>query len=227
MKVTKNKGMSLALVLIVLTVFNAIAFIIPFEQGGSFWVGYGFATLAILLTVGVVFFVFGREGLRSKFYGIPLISVVWTYLVVQMIASLLQMAIPLIPYRYGILLNIILLAICLIGLIGVNMGREEVERVDAKVREKVFYLKSLQGDVEGMAVRVQDVALQKALKGLAETLRFSDPMSTPQLAAIENKIGTKAAVLGDCLMDVPAATALCDELQQLFAERNRKCKLLK
>ena len=227
MSFTRNKGMMFALVVIVLAVFNAVAFGIPFIQSGSFWVGYGFGTLAILQTACVGLFVLGHENFKSRFYGIPLISVVWAYLTVQIAVSLVEMLIPLIPYHYGILLNVILLAFYLFGLIGMNIGKEEVERLDAKVKEKVFYIKSLEGDVEGMAARAQNAGLQKQLNALAETFRFSDPMSSPQLAAIENKIEIKVSVLGDSLGDAPAALALCDELQQLLAERGRKCKRLK
>ena len=228
MKFTKNKGMSLAAVAIVLAVFNVIAFVIPFERSGGFWTGYGFTTFALLLTAGVALYAVGREGIKSKFYGIPLVSVIWTYLIVQGIIGLLEMAIPVIPYKYEIVLNVILLAICLIGLIGVNMGKEEIERIDAKVKEKVFYIKSLQGDVEGMASRAADSTVKKALKDLAEAIQYSDPMSSPQLAAIENKIEAKVSALDQNIgTDNDAVSTLCTEIQQLIAERNRKCKLLK
>jgi hypothetical protein len=71
--------------------------------------------------------------------------------------------------------------------------------------------------------------MKKTLKELAEAIRYSDPMSSPQLAAIENKIEAKAAALGEAVekTDGDSIKTLCNELQQLFAERNRKCKILK
>ena len=67
------------------------------------------------------------------------------------------------------------------------------------------------------------------LKELADTIQYSDPMSSPQLAAIENKIDVKATDLSQAVekSEGDAIKALCNELQQLFAERNRKCKILK
>jgi hypothetical protein len=96
------------------------------------------------------------------------------------------------------------------------------------MKEKVFFIKSLQVDVEGLAARAS-VDMKKPLKDLAETIRYSDPMSSPQLAAIENKIEARAALLAEAVdnNDGDAIKALCGELQQLFAERNRKCKILK
>ena len=229
MKFTRNKGMSLAAVAIVLAVFNIITFVLPFNRSGSYWIGYGFTMLAILLTAGVGLYALGREGLKSKFYGMSIVLVAWTYLIVQAIAGVLEMVIFTIPYQYTLVINIVMLGACLIGLIGVNMGKEEIERIEAKVNEKVFFIKSLQGDVEGLASRASDGSLIKALKELADTIRYSDPMSSPLLATIENKIEIKTATLAEAVEadDAVSAKGSIDELQQLFAERNRKCKSLK
>lgn len=231
MSITKNRGMFFATVLIIVAVYNVIAFVIPFHRGGGFWTGYGFSMLAILLAAGISFYAFDREGLRSKVYGLPLIHVTWIYLVLQLIFGLAQMLLDFIPvpYQYGIVLNVILLGACLIGLIIVDVTKGEIERIDEKIKGKVFYIKSLQIDVEGLMDKTSDASVKKALKDLAETIRYSDPMSSPQLAAIENKIEAKAATLAEAVekTDNDGAKALCDELQQLFAERNRKCKILK
>jgi len=230
MKLTKNKGMFFASIFIILAVFNVVVFVIPFNKGGGFWSGYGFSMLAILLSVAVSFYAFDREGLKSKFYGVPLISVVWRYLVIQIIVGLIEMGLDFIPipFQYGIALNTVLLGACLFGFITVEASKEEIERIDTQIKEKVFYIKSLQADVEGLAGRAPD-DMKKILKDLAETICYSDPMSSPQLVAIENKIEAKAAVLTEAVgnYDDGAIKVLCNELQQLFAERNRKCKVLK
>jgi len=230
MKLTKNRGLFFASIFIILAVFNVVVFVIPFNKGGGFWSGYGFSMLAILLSAAVSFYAFDREGLKSKFYGVPLISVAWFYLVIQVIVGLIEMGLDFIPipFQFGIALNTILLGACLIGLITVEVGKEEIERIDAQVKEKVFYIKSLQADVESLTGRASD-DMKKLLKDLAETIRYSDPMSSPQLSAIENKIEAKAAGLTEAVgnADGGGIKALCNELQQLFAERNRKCKILK
>jgi len=229
MNISKNKGLSLVTVFIILAAYNVIAFVLPFDRGGMFWTGYGFSMAAILLTAGVGFYALGREGLRSKVYGWPLLSLVWRYLIAQLIIGLLEMILAFIPFQYGIVLNVILLGACLIGLIAADIGKEEIERIDEKVKEKVFYIKLLQADVEGMVSKTADEATKKVLKDLAEAIRYSDPMSSLQLATIENKIEAKVAGLADVVGDSDSVTikSLCDELQQLIAERNRKCKILK
>jgi hypothetical protein len=162
---------------------------------------------------------------------VPLISAAWRYLVIQAIIGFIEMALGFIPIplKYGIALNTIILGGFLIGLFTVEAAKDEIERIDEKIKDKVFYIKSLQDDVDGLAGRAQEEPLKKTLKELAETIRYSDPMSSPQLAATENKIEAKAALLAEAVgnNDGDSVKALCEELQQLFAERNRKCKLLK
>ena len=231
MILTRNKKFFLTAMFIIIAVYNIVVFIIPFNKGNGFWTGYAFTMLAMLITTGVGFYVFDQEGLQSKFYGIPLISVVWRYLLIQFVIGLLEISIDFIPisFQYGIAVNTVLLGACLVGLISVNMTKEEIERIDDKIKEKVFYIKSLQADVENLADKTTDESIKKVLKDLAETIRYSDPMSNPQLAVIENRIEAKAVVLAEAVenTDNSAIKALCNELQQLFAERSRKCKVLK
>lgn len=67
------------------------------------------------------------------------------------------------------------------------------------------------------------------IKDLVETIRYSDPMSSTKLAAIENKIESKSVVLTEAVNngDGNSIMLLCNEMQQLFAERSRKSKVLK
>lgn len=235
MKFAKNKGMSLAatslsIVFIMLVVYNILVFIIPFDKSGGFWVGYGFSTLAFILTAAVSFYAFNREELLSKVYGVPLVFVVWSYLVVQLIVGVLEIALQqYIPFQFGIAANAVLLGACAIGLIAVDASKEEIERIDEKVKEKGFYVKTLLADVEGLVGGISDDSVKKVLKELAEAIRYSDPMSNSQLAEIENKIKEKTAALAETVekSDPDAVKALCGELRQLIAERNGKCKILK
>jgi hypothetical protein len=228
MKFTKNTARFLIVDAIVLAVFNVIAFVLPFNRLAGFWTGYSFASFAIVFTAIVGLYAFAREGMRSKFLGMPLAFVVWAYLLAQLAVSLVEMAVPAIPVQYPIALNVILLAVALIALIAADAGKEEVERLDAKVKAKVFFIKSLQGDVESLASSAADANLKKSLKALSDAIRFSDPMSAPELAPIESSIEAKVSALRDAAgSDSGAAIALCAEIERLVGDRNRKCKLLK
>lgn len=231
MKITKNKKLFYAAIFVILAVYNAVVFIIPFNRGYGFWTGYGFSMLAMIITASVSYYTFNKKELKSKFYGISLVSVVTLYVVIQLIVGLIEMGLDFIPvpFQYGFAVNIILLGICLIGLFSVDAAKEEIERIDEKIKEKVFYIKSLQVDIETLVNKTTDDSVKKMLKDLSETVKYSDPMSKPQLVAIENKIENKTAELAKNIEynDINASKVLCEELQQLFAERNKKIKILK
>lgn len=229
MSILKNKRLFITMIFIVLAVFNIIAFLLPLEREGMFWTGYGFSMVAFLLTSMVGFYALGREGLKSKVYRCPLIFLVWSYLLVQLVIGILEMIFVFVPYQYGIVLNSILLCVCLIGVLASEISNEEVERIDKKIKEKVLYIKTLQTDIEDMTGRVADEAAKKMLSDLSEAIRYSDPMSSQQLATIENKIKTKVTDLSDAVVaaNVSIIKIICEEIQQLIAERNRKCKAIK
>lgn len=227
MKFTKNKGFFLIGTIIVLAIYHVIIFVLPLERHKGYWVGYVFTVIAILLTSGVILFSLGREGIKSKFYGTPLVVIAHIYFTIQIICGFAEMILPENFYKYEILVNFIILGLCLVGLISTEAGKGEVLRVEEKINKKVFYIKSLEYDVGNLLVKITDESTKKMVKELAETIKYSDPMSSPQLASIENRIENKFFELSENVDDINAVKLFCGELQQLFVERNQKCKLLK
>ncbi|HHX01144.1 MAG TPA: hypothetical protein GX739_00590 [Firmicutes bacterium] len=76
---TRYQKMLLTAIVIVLIVYNVVVFLLPFPRHYGFWVGYSFSLISMLFTAAVSLYVIGREGLRSKFYGVPLVYVACTW----------------------------------------------------------------------------------------------------------------------------------------------------
>jgi len=229
MKLTRNKVSALIILVVVLAVFNVIAFAAPFTRGVNFWFGYGCNTFAILFSAGVALYAIGREGLKSRFYGVPQAYLAWVYLIVQLIFGFICMVVPAMPFWIELVISVVLLAATLIGLVGTDMGKEAVTQIDRKVAEKVFYIRSLQDDVEAILGRTAEPSLKKPLKDLADAIRYSDPMSSEKLAIIENNLEVKVQQISQAAQaaDTAAALSLVEEAQLLLIERNKKCKMLK
>ena len=220
----KNKGMAYAVLAIAFVLFNVIAFAIPTAKTATFWIAYAFSVVAFALQIVIWKFAFkGTDTLKSKFLGIPLISVGITYLIVQIIAIAIFMALPLTASWIAIVVCALILGISAICLIGTETGREEINRVEEKVEKKVFYIKSLQVDIEMLASAERDADTKAALTKLAEKIRFSDPMSNEVLAELEAEITAKVKELKTAENKAEIITVL----DSLIAERNKKAKLLK
>lgn len=220
----KNKSMAYAVLAIAFVLFNVIAFAIPTAKTATFWIAYAFSVVAFALQIVIWKFAFkGADTLKSKFLGIPLISVGITYLIIQIIAFAVFMALPLTASWIAIVVCALVLGTSAICLIGTETGREEVNRVEEKVEKKVFYIKALQVDVEMLASTETDADTKAALAKLTEKIRFSDPMSNDVLSDLEAEITAKVKELKTAENKAEIITAL----DSLITERNKKAKLLK
>ena len=220
----KRKGLAYAVLTIAFALFNVIAFFIPTEKTATFWIAYAFSAIAFLLQIVIWKLAFkGTDTIKSKFLGIPLLSVGFRYLVIQVIAFAVFMIFPSLPTWIPIVVCSVILGGSAICLIGTETGREEINRVEEKVKSKVFYIKSLQVDVEMLAETESDPTTKAELTKLAEKIHFSDPMSSDALAEIETEIANKIKEIktsNDRLAIITVTTALVEE-------RNKKAKILK
>lgn len=220
----KNKGMAYTALAITFALFNIIAFAVPTAKTSTFWIAYVFTAIAFASQIAIWKFAFkGADTLKSKFLGIPLISVGIIYLIIQIVAFAIFMVFPIAPTWIAIVVCALILGISAICLIGTETGREEVGRVEEKIEKKVFYIKSLQVDVEMLASDETDADTKAALTKLAEKIRFSDPMSNEVLADIEAEIAAKVKEL----KTAENKSAIIKVLDSLITERNKKAKLLK
>ena len=85
---TKNTTRGILMLVIVLAVFSAIAFVIPFPQNTVFWIAYACGIFAILFQLYIFKSSFGKEDARSRFYGFPIARLGIYYLVIQLIVSI-------------------------------------------------------------------------------------------------------------------------------------------
>ena len=135
----KNKGMAYTALAITFALFNIIAFAVPTAKTSTFWIAYVFTAIAFASQIAIWKFAFkGADTLKSKFLGIPLISVGITYLIIQIIAFGIFMAFPIAPTWIAIVVCALILGISAICLIGTETGREEINRGEEKVEKKVF-----------------------------------------------------------------------------------------
>lgn len=220
----KKKGLAYAVLVIAFALFNIIAFFIPTEKTATFWIAYAFSAIAFLLQIGIWKLAFkGTDTIKSKFLGIPLLSVGFRYLAIQAIAFAAFMMFPILHTWIPIVVCSVILGGSAICLIGTETGREEINRVEEKVEKKVFYTKSLQVDVELLAESENDPEIKAELLKLAEKIRFSDPMSSDALTEVEETIANKIVEL----KTAENKLAVIDAMSTLIVERNQKAKTLK
>lgn len=220
----KNSTKGYVLLGILFALVSIIAFAVPTAKTATFWIAYVFTAAAFAAQIGIWKTALGKEGtLKSKFLGFPIVHIGIVYAIIQVIAFAVFLFAPTLPTWSAIVVCPIIAGLSAVCMISADAGRNEIERVEAKVQNKDFYVREMQADIELLADNESDAAVKTALTHLAEKIRFSDPMSNEQLADLENKISIKAAELKTASSKLEIIT----ELNSLLDERNKKCKILK
>lgn len=219
---------------IVFAVFTVIAFVVPFAHNTVFWLSYGFGVLALALQLYVYPKAFDFEGndVRCKFYGFPLARMATVYLVVQLALSLVFMILSKyvdVKTWIVVLLYVLVLAAALLGLNTVDAMRDEVIRQDTVHKARVDTMRVLQSKSALIASQCDDAETKKVLSKLADSFRFSDPVSSDALADVEASLKAMLDELQSAILekDYAAAKTLSTKIEAALADRNHLCRLSK
>lgn len=219
---------------VMLGLFNLITFA-PAEavgtdfSAGAFWVGYIFITLTFLGVLACAYVTFGEKYAQKLFYKLPLVSICYGGIIATFLVGGICMLIPDLPVWVCIILCSLVLAFNILSILRVTAAVGVVERVDSKVKQQTFFIRSLTVDAQGLVARAQDDAVLAQCKQVYEAVRYSDPMSSPMLAGVESQITIRFATLSEAVAnnDIDAVCAAAKEVTILLQDRNNKCRMLK
>ena len=227
----RNRNRVYICLLILLAVFSLIAFAVPFAKTVVFWIAYLFMFIAAALQIYISHMLFaGCTDEKSRFYGFPIAKIGFVYLLVQLIVSLIEMAAAAaVPAWAAVVINVILLAIALIGCIAGNTVKEEIERQDIQLKEKVSNMRALQSLSSALVGQCSDPNLRETLRQMAERFKFSDPISSEETEELEAELQKQMTEIQKAVIDKDngAVKELCDRILSVLKERNRICMLNK
>lgn len=219
---------------VLLALFNVLTFV-AFPQSrderftASFWIGYSFITLAFIGQLVCAYFALKDDNAQKLFYNISLVSTSFSALALSFVVGGLCMVVSFLPYWVGIVACATALAVCVIAVIKTLAAVDLVSSVDEKVSAKTGIIKMLSADAQSLSAVAATAGAKEACERVYEALRYSDPVSVPALASLENEISDKLRAMRAVLAnndDVAVAFAE-RELLGLIAERNIKCKAYK
>lgn len=227
----KNAIRGCIVLAILLAVFCVIAFAIPFAHTATFWVGLGFGVFAIVFQLYIFKLSSTCDGdARSRFYGFPIARIGVYYLVGQLMASLVEMALAkAIPVGVPLVINIILAALAVIGCITVDTMRDEIARQDMKLKKNVSMMRELQSLSASLVGQCDDESLKRMLQKIADEFRYSDPVSSEKTLEIEEDMLSRLEDIRQALTegDTDGGKDLCDKLIGRLVERNHICSVSK
>ncbi len=230
----KRLGLYLTVWAVLLALFNVIAFVsvgwTDYEKySDSFWIGYIFITVEFVGQLACAVVALKSNNSQKTFYNIPLIRASYIGLVASFIVGGLCMLISPLPYWIGILVCAIVLALNILSVVKAGAVATEVGRVDEKVKNQTFFIKSMTVDADTLLASAKSETAKAECRKVCEAIRYSDPMSNDALIPVESQITLKFAELSDAVKadDTERVTQLSKDVMVLVENRNKKCQILK
>ena len=214
---------------LLLGVFSAIAFLVPFKHTAAFWISYAFGVIAILLQAYAYPWAFSAPGAKSKVYGFPTARLSTLYLLAQLVLSLVFMAAGEHVALWLVwLVDLVLLALVLIGFIGTNAAQETVKRQKTAVKKDISAMKAMKSKTAALAASASPET-KKALEALNEDFFSSDPVSSEATRELEAKLAVRLEDLSEAAEagKTEEVNALCRKITAMLKERNQICRMSK
>ena len=215
-----------------LVMFNILSFVVAGTIGQfspSFWVGYVFISIAMVGQLYCAWLAFKDDSAKQTFYNLSLVTTSYAGLIVCFVVGAICMAIPPLPSWIGAIICVLVLAVNIIAVVKAKAAAEIVSEVDKKVQAATKFIYNMQEESESLLARAKSEEAIAVCKMVRDAFKFSDPMSSSELASVEGEIQTHFDLLKKAVAEGNAevTTSESEELLALISERNQKCKKLK
>ena len=227
MNQSKNQTRMLVLWCVALGVFHIVILFLPLTRNFLFWLAYVFDVVAIIGQLPIMSLAFKNgQDAKSRFYGFPIARVGLIYLVVQFIAGTVVMLLcEWVPLWLAMILFVCILAFAIVGVIGTDTMRDKVEKIDSETISHTQMMRELSSKVKQLSEHYTYSQLAK----LAEEIRYSDPVSSDALRAVEERLSHSIDALTKALAEGNAdlINRLIQNTFSILNERNQLCKQMK
>ena len=154
----------------------------------SFWIGYGFLTFELILHLIVSIFYFKDENKDKAFLRLPVVYIGFTTLVSCLVINIATMFIPVFQIILAIIINLIVLGFYVVSVVKAVAVTEYVSNVDEQIKASTQFIRLSTVNSKALMDSLTDSQLKKEAEKVYEAFRYSDPVSSDQLAGIENAI---------------------------------------
>lgn len=230
----KNFKFYFILWLILLAAFNAGIFlvrpVIPgyvLNDGAGFWTAWAFIMAAFAGNLVCAYFAFKAQSLKKLFYNLPLITVSCAGLIVMLVLGGALMLIPGCPAWIAAVVCLIAAAVTAAAVVRTDWAGKAAGAVEEKVKVQTQLIKLLTVNAETLLAKAKTPDEKAAAKKVYEALRYSDPVSSEALSAIEAELTEKFKAFENAVNAGHGAAEAAQSLLETLEERNGKCKAMK
>lgn len=214
---------------IILILYIAVFFIVPFPKNACAWTEFAFSIVSVFIgSASVIYSVNKGSDLRSKVYGFPVARTGYFYALTQIIFSLIICSLGFavdVPVWIALLISVLILGAALIGMIGADTAADIISAQDNAVEAVTRPVRTFRLNMQHIADTCSDKQLKSKLERLSDEFRYSDPVSNDELYDIEEKLRNEVEQLEKIVnTDTVQASELADRISIDLYDRNRLCK---
>ncbi len=225
-KLGKKTAIVLSVLGILAAIYNVIFFVVPWNNGKSIaatWITYGCTWLAFIFVGVITAIAFNRKEMKSKIFGIPVHCVGYTVLLLQLVIDGVVMGVGHwyeIAFWIPTIVEVLLFGIASISVIARAANRSYIDAVDKK-ETKESYIKQLRVEMDSLVVSNTIETIKADLVKLAETVRYTDPVSHRDVEDTEDQITLAFEELEKAIAsgDVAKAQLAIAKMTRLLNER--------
>ncbi len=193
----------------------------------GFWIAWGISIAAFICNMVCAYITLHGDNLERTFYRIPLIHMSYTCLISMLMISGALMLIPSCPAWISAVVCVAVFLLQVISLVKSEWAVETVEATEQKIQERTSFIREITADAEKLISSAQTDEAGASCRKVYEALRYSDPMSSEELAEIETEIKQNFEIFSEKIAAGEEVSTAADELMELIGDRSRKCKLTK
>ena len=220
----------------VVALYNIIVFSIPEYINDvsrftpMFWAGYGLMmTLFVAQLITTVLALNKLGPTKQLLFRLPLLKTSIVSTVIVFPISILFMIFPNSPTWVGVILMALVIFGTVVMYARALLLPAVVEGVEKQIRVKSVFIKSLTADAEALLRTSDNEEINKSIENVYEMIRYSDPLSVDEVAAIEANITSAFLSFKEAIDNADEKEVKAKEklLNSLINQRNTKVKLLK
>jgi hypothetical protein len=220
----KNIQLLLMVYVVVFVVYNIILFLIFNDKGTVFWINYGFLVVAFVTQLLSLLLSVKKPNVETIFFGIPLISLSFFYLMSTVVVSLLFMFYQQIGTTITIIIHLIIFTIFFVIAVLALMAKDAIIDLNETVKTTVQAHKNQNIDVESLMSYAKSPTSKEALRKLSEVIKYSDPITNESVAKLDDLIKLKIDELKLQLElnNDNSIKSICNEIESIYKERNQR-----
>ncbi len=194
-----------------------------------FWISWGFIIFAFLGQLICAYIAFRGENKNKLFLNVSIISQSYIGTILSTVVGSSLIFIEGIPAYLASVICVVVFCFNVISVLKAKAASDTVENTDKRIKTQTAFVSAMTVRAENLMAKAKASDVKAELEKLYEAIRYSDPMSVPDVSDTENQISALYTKLEQALEtdDIEGIKMLSGQISLLVGERNSKIKLIK